>query len=206
MRLPLVGGSGKDSNRIALGAMRTLTPATAGRTYGEWVESVRTGRTAVTNGPLVRFSVDGNEFATAIKLEREGTIQLRAEVASVVEFDRLELVANGSVIASSRPTGDGILTANLDAEHVLSDGGWVAARCWGTGKPGLYPHVPTFAHTSPVFVEVAGQPLRRRPEAVAALRREVEAVRHWIETEGRFTVPRRKEHLLALCAAALERL
>jgi hypothetical protein len=66
--------------------------------------------------------------------------------------------------------------------------------------------VPAFAHTSPVWVEVGGRPVPRKPDSVATLRRQVEDVRHWIETEGRFTIPNRKEHLLSLCDAALGKL
>jgi len=63
-----------------------------------------------------------------------------------------------------------------------------------------------FAHTSPVWVEVGGRPVPTRPAAVAAFVREIGAVRHWVETEGRFTIPKRKEHLLSLCDAAAGKL
>jgi hypothetical protein len=206
VRLPLVGGSGKDSNRIALGGVRTLTPAGEVRAYTEWVEAVRAGRTTASNGPFLQLAVGDQLFPSRIAQEAPRPLRLRAEAASVVPFERLEVVANGAVLASARPSGDGILTATLEAEHPLPAGGWVAARCVGATKAALYPHVPTFAHTSPVWVEVAGQSRPPKPEAVALLRGDVEAVRHWVETEGRFTIPKRKEHLLSLCEAALGKL
>jgi hypothetical protein len=48
--IPLVGASGKDSNRTPLGAMRTY--ARCEGSYKSWVEAVKAGRTFITNGPL----------------------------------------------------------------------------------------------------------------------------------------------------------
>src|SRR5262249_32686031 len=185
--LPIVGGSGKDSNRTALGGVRTLTPGPSAKTYSEWVEQVRSGRTDATNGPYVRLTMDGQPFSTRISQPASTPIRIRAEAASVVPFEHLELIANGSVIASARAAGANVVSARLEWEHTFPGGGWVAARCWGTAKPGLYPQVPMFAHTSPVVVEVGGRTAPPKPEAVAALRREVDDVRHWVEVEGRFT-------------------
>jgi len=210
VQLPIVGGSGKDSNRVAIGGVRTLTLAESSRTYRDWINAVRHGQTVVTNAPFVQLSVAGRPFVSGIARETDAPLRVLAEAASVVPFERLEVIANGTVAASTKPTvrklpiAD-VWTATLDAELPLPDGGWVAARCWGTTKSDLYPHIPVFAHTSPFFVLNAGR-TTRAPEAVAALRREIEAVQHWIETEGRFSNPRRKEQLLSNCAAALGRL
>lgn len=201
IRLPIVGGSGKDSNRIALGGMRTLTPAEL-RSYSEWVECVRAGKTAASSGPRIRLTVDGHQFPTRIVHDPVRPLRLRAEAASLERFDQLELIVNGEVIASKPGDWRDVATAELEVEHSPTHGGWIAARCWSTRKSDLYTHVPVFAHTSPVWVEVADRSFPAKPPAVAALQREIAAVRHWVETEGRFTNPRRKEHLLSLCDAA----
>jgi hypothetical protein len=206
IRLPLVGGSGKDGNRIALGGVRTLTPAGEVKAYSDWVEHVRAGRTVATNGPFLRLTVNRELFPTRIKQSEAVPLRIRAEAESVVPFDRLEVIVNGSAVATAKRTGEEIASASVEAEVALPAGGWVAARCWGASKTELYPHVPAFAHTSPTFVDIAGTPPARRPEAVAALIREVDEVRHWVESGGRFTIPRRKEQLLALCDAATKTL
>ena len=186
VRLPLVGGSGKDSNRIALGGVRTLTPAgrdlcaNGSNTSGPAGRLPRTGRSCDSTRPCDGFT---------------------AEAASVVPFERLEIVANGKVIASAVTTIGDVTTATVSVEPD-SDGGWVAARCLGTAKSELYPHVPVFAHTSAVFVGSES----RQPAAVAALQRDIEGVRDWVESSGRFAIPKRKEALLALCDAALAQL
>jgi hypothetical protein len=202
LRLPLVGGSGKDGNRVVLGGVRTLTPGGDARSYSEWVEHVRAGQSVVTNGPFLRLAIDGQPFPSRVVRETDRPLPVRAESASVVPFDRMELIVNGSPVAAARADSGDVFTVALDAEVNLPAGGWVAARCWGQAKSDPYPHGPAFAHTSAAWVEVGGRPIPRKAEAVAALRRGVEGVRHWVEVEGRFTNPRRKDHLLALCDAA----
>src|SRR5262249_38259807 len=59
--VPLVAGSGKDSNRFVLGGMRTyarLQPLEE-FTYKNWIEAIRAGRIFITNGPLLSFTVNG---------------------------------------------------------------------------------------------------------------------------------------------------
>jgi hypothetical protein len=152
------------------------------------------------------LTANGEPWPTRISQPEPKPIRLRAEAASAIPFERLELIANGTPVAAAPATISDIFTAVLEVEHTLPLGGWLAARCWGAAKPDLYPHVPAFAHTSPLWIEVAGQPVPRVPAAVAALARDIDGVRHWIQREGRFTNTRRKAHLLELCDAAAEKL
>ncbi|MSR54139.1 MAG: hypothetical protein EXS09_12730 [Gemmataceae bacterium] len=195
IRLPVVGGSGKDSNRIALGGVRTLTPTGETRTYSEWIETVHAGRTIASNGPLLRWAIDGQPFRTSVATTNDDPVRFSAEMASNEPIERFEIIANGLVIASST-------SERIEVEHRLPEGGWLAARCWSTAKSRLYPHVPIFAHTSPIWVNAA----RRSPSAVNSLLREIEGVRQWIETTGRFAIAKRKEHLLSLCDGAERKL
>jgi hypothetical protein len=203
--VPAVGGSAKDSNRIALGGMRTyaLLDRDEPLTYRAWIEAVRQGRTFVTNGPLLRFSVNGMPPGARIDPE-PGTASLRIEAAaeSWEKFDKLQVVANGAVIAES-PASGSPYAARIEIEHRLPEGGWLAARCWAAQRGELYPHVPLFAHSSPVFVQTASGQYRRDVAAVRPLREQVLATRDWIEREGRFEKPRSREHLLALTDQAL---
>jgi len=195
IRLPLVGSSGKDSNRISLGGVRTLTPAGESRTYSEWIETVRAGKTIASNGPLLRWAINGQPFATKVTTSNDQPVRFSAELASSEPIERFEIIANGLVIASS-------ISDRIEVDHQLPVGGWLAARCWSTAKSRLYPHVPIFAHTSPAWVNSP----RWQSAAVASLLREIEAVRQWIEMTGRFTIDTRKSHLLSLCDAAEHKL
>lgn len=185
--IPLAGGSGKDSNKVALGAVRTYARLPAGEalTYRGWVEAVRAGRTVVTDGPFLTLEVGGRGPGETV--DEEGEVAARA----VGPAGAVELLRDGAVVGS----GDG------SAEAVLStaEPGWVAARYTRPGGVG-------FAHTSPVWLRPGGAALPRRPEAADRLARLVETTREWVETAGRFDHPRARQHLLDLCQAAAARL
>lgn len=180
--IPLIGASGKDSNRTPLGAVRTYARPDPGGPVGYvgWIEAVRAGHSVATAGPLLTLRVEGTRVVAAAR--------------SLARFDALELVADGVVTASApaRPDGPGF-TAELDT--TVESAGWAAARCLPTGGPG-------FAHASPVRLG----PSPGAAAAAAALRPLVEATREWAEVAGRFEIPRRKQALLDRCGEALARL
>ncbi len=188
-RVPLVGGSAKESNRTALGAMRTYAKPTPEKPG--WIEAVRAGRTFVTNGPLLKFAVERGVA--------------KASVESRVPFEKLEIVSNGRVLAVASGSG-GRTAAVLEFALDRAASGWVAARCIGAAEPALYPGGPVFAHTSPVELEGSTCPPAERPVAVRALRDCLATTRDWIETVGRFGTPKAKEHLMENCQRALETL
>lgn len=176
--IPLVGASAKDSNRTPLGTLRTYAKS-ADSGYKGWVEVVRTGRSFVTAGPLLTFTVDGGRAHVTAR--------------SLARFERVELVADGAVIAAAVPEDGSAFHAELGA--AVEGAGWVAARCLPTAGPG-------FAHTSPVRLG----PSPGAAEAAAQLRPLVEATGEWAEVAGRYTNPKRKQALLDRCTGAVESL
>lgn len=170
--VPLVGASGKESNRSALGAMRTYAPLDASP---DWIEAVRAGRTFITNGPLLKLAIAGD---TA-----------RATVESRLPYEKLELIRNGKVIAVCAPDPDFGASLTLP---IGDDGGWIAARCIGGAESRLYPGGPVFAHTSPIRL---GTP-RGDPSGIRHLRDCLDKTRSWIEAEGAFVASKSKAHLL----------
>lgn len=159
LRLPLVGGSAKDSNAVALGRVRTYACLGAGKelSYAEWIEAVRGGRTFVTNGPLLSLSVDGQGPGAVLRVGPGQRLTLKAEAQSAVPFQRLELLINGSVAASKEPSGDG-LAATVETDWLAEHSAWVAARCCEERR--LEDGQCISAQASPVYVEVAGRPFQ----------------------------------------------
>ncbi len=177
--VPLVGGSGKDSNKTALGAMRTYTKVTASEP--SWVAGVRAGRAVASSGPILDY------FTT------ESAIKIT--VRSLLPFDELSIVANGKVIGSTNAQHDSEANCyRAELNGTLPESGWVAVRC----------HAATgaFAHTSPVPVGT----LTRNPVAVAALRKLIDQTREWAEQHGRYENPKRRDQLLGRCAEAADKL
>jgi hypothetical protein len=198
VRLALVGGSGKDSNRVPCGGVRTFAELGPGEpfTYTNWVNAVRNGRTFATTGPLVSLTVGPAGPGETAELVEPGRLPVVAQAESRTPFDRLEVVANGEVIGSASPReNDGKWLAFVGIEHAPTESGWVAARVVGASA---------FAHTSPVRVRLAGHP--PRPASPAPLVARIERTREWAETAAHYTDEKWKRQLLANCAAAVAKL
>lgn len=112
--VPLVGASGKESNREQLGARRTyayLGPQQE-MTYAAWIEAIRAGRTFVSNGALLHFTIDGVVPGKEVVMKEEG-LKVHAEAQSRTPFD-LRLRHNGSTLAQGFATNGPPYKAALD--------------------------------------------------------------------------------------------
>lgn len=147
VRMPIVGGSAKDSNSTLLGQPRTYCHLHEGEelTYRAWIDAIRLGRTFATVGPLLRFQANDAEPGACLALEQARPVRLLAEIKSCVPFFRMDIVFNGEVIAETSQ-------ARLEVEWIVPGCGWLALRCWGAdGNPDC-PGRQLLAHTSPVYV------------------------------------------------------
>jgi len=145
--LPLIGGSGKVSNAVALGAVRTYVRIPAEDkihrvSYECWLKAL--GSSFVTRGPLLDFTVDGAGVPGGIGVsETSRTRQVRATARSLIPFERLEILCNGKLVAQVSPRADGIATIEQPCRFEATS--WLVARCWGRAGELL-------AHTSPALV------------------------------------------------------
>jgi hypothetical protein len=198
LQVPLVGASGKTSNRQALGGVRTYARLKAGDEFSlrTWLEAVRAGRTFVTNGPLIACTVNGQDPGSIIDLQTAAPAQVKVSAESAWPFDRLEIVVNGQVEAEIE-AGTNANTAMIETNVNLPNGGWIAARCRGSTP------LHDYAHTSPVYVRVAGRRPPIKAEAVRALTSDLEKTARWIEKQARSANESQREHLLSIVKEAL---
>jgi hypothetical protein len=209
LRVPLAGGSGKDNNGVLLGSMRTYARLQPGEefNYKNWIEAVRADRTFVSNGPLLSFGIDGREPGTTVQaLAGSPTVRVRAEARSVVPFDRLEVIANGKVIAETGAAGSPTTTV-LEADVPLPSSGWLAARCRGEHQLLHRPaNQRVFAHTSPVYVQEEGAPAAVDAGAVNRFVAELDRMLDWAAREARCENERQRERLAEVFRAARQEL
>ncbi len=160
-RLPLVGGTDKMSNEVPVGLYRTYARLAEGDefTYENWCNSVASGRTFLSGGPLIGMSVDGNAIGDTVRMSGPGTVEVDAWAESIFPIHRLEIVQAGKVVASTE-AAEG--TRRLEIKEKLQVDGhtWLAARCGGPEYYGPN-HIDAmnrgiFAHTSPVYVACGG--------------------------------------------------
>ncbi len=176
-----VGGTDKMAASTAVGTVRTYAkiPRDQEFTYQAWLDAVRAGRTFVTYGPLLEFSVNGRPAGTQMQMASGGgTVDMEWEASSVtLPMSKIELVVNGEI---------------RESQSIQSDpdsGQWrfkVDQSCWmAILIRGHYDDKPEIiaAHTSPVRVKVAGSDLFSAPDAMVTLD-QIEGALAYLDTVG----------------------
>jgi hypothetical protein len=180
-QLPTVGGTDKMAAVTAVGTVRTYAHLDPRHefTYKTWKETIRTGETFVTYGPLLEFLVDGHPMGSRIDLPAKGgTLNVTWQAASVtVPMSRVELVVNGET-RESQAVG-----------QFAASGSWsirVEKSCWLAllvrGHYADKPEVIT-AHSSSVMVMVEGSQLLAAADAVTILD-QIEGALVYLDTVG----------------------
>ena len=185
-RVPAAGGTDAMANYATLRGPVGLNRVYASVANGEWsseswLESLRTGRTFATNGPLLNFSVGGEAIGSTLRLERGQRVPFTARLHSIVPLEHAQVVCNGRVVRELA------LGAHRDALEVsgtlpVSASGWCLLRAFTTRAE--YPILDNFVYatTSPVYVSVRGERARSPEDA-----RYFEAwIDHVLETTGRY--------------------
>lgn len=173
-RTAAVGGEDSISSLHAtplVGSMRTYVRTRDGKlSMDGWFEGVRAGRAYVSSGPLLEFAVDGRGPGGDVELDEPGQVSVRVRVWSVVALDRAELVFNGQVVRSWEFSGDR-REMSIDERVAVPESGWFHLRVEGL-REDRWPMDTSYpqAFTNPVWVRVAGQPVRSAEAADYALR------------------------------------
>ena len=110
---------------------------------GSWLDAIRGGRTFVTNGPLVDFSVDGVDIGGDVSLRAPGEVRVRGSVRFDPDRDRVEaadLIVNGHALPlDGQLTTDGVQSVwHFDQLVRVERSSWLALRVEGD-KPNDQP-------------------------------------------------------------------
>ena len=153
-----------------IGRERFYTHVEGTLTYRKWLDGIERGRTFVSNGPLLEFTVNVRGLGEEVVLTQTGTVRIEGSVRfnpDRDEVEKMEVVANGQIIRSFRAS-EGASEIHCDFELPVEDAGWVALRASGT-KLGLRKPFSSLAHTAPVYVAVQGRPSRAEHQRAKAL-------------------------------------
>ncbi len=127
-------------------------------TYDKWIEGLAQGRTVVSRNAHNEFldlkANGASQPGDEIRLESAGPVKVRVEwKATQNDLGRIEVVQNGSVVASETaevaPGTPAVFETMVNFRH----SGWLAARRtdWQNGHR---------SHTGAVYVIVSGAPIR----------------------------------------------
>jgi hypothetical protein len=169
--------------------------------YTAWLEGFRRGQSFASNGPVAFVTVNGKLPGDEIRLEGPGQLDVRASVASQVPLDRIDLIVNGQVAHTVKPGAK----ETIEFTHSLpvKESVWIALRALGPRHRLILNDTAAYAHTSPVYVTVAGRPVRVADD-LRFYREWVERLIARADKNGRFATPERKAEVLALFRKGLE--
>jgi hypothetical protein len=152
------------------GIERTYAKVDGPVTPERWLEGFRAGRVFVTNGPLLRFTVNGQESGSELRVPRGTKLTIAASAAlnpDVDALDRLEVVVLGDVAGTVEARGRD--RVSLQQELVADRSLWVAVRALGRHQE---PALNTVGHSAPVYVVVDDEPTWKREEVPALVERQ----------------------------------
>jgi hypothetical protein len=158
-RLPASAGTDCFLNRIRSrlpGSDRAYVRIDGPFSYDAWVRGLKAGRSFVTNGPMLDFEAGGKGLGETVRLAKPGDLAVRGRAEAPLKLSRVEVVFNGTVVAAGKLDEAG-LAGDVEQSVKVEKSGWLSLRAYGAG--GLQ------AHTSPVYVEVAGSAAASREDA-----------------------------------------
>lgn len=148
--------------------------------------AIRGGRTIVTNGPWLTLDVNGHGPGAVLDLAGGDRLDIRARVHGE-GADHLTIVGPDGVMAAGDPASE------LRCETTL-DGGptWIAAVARGADHPNTL-DASVLAHTSPVYVDVAGRRVARAADARWCLEL-LDALEQFVGEHGHYDHATRAAH------------
>jgi dipeptidyl aminopeptidase/acylaminoacyl peptidase len=203
--LPVAAGSdaiaGYASSRGPVGRDRVYVRMPSGPfRVGAWLGGLRHGRTFATNGPLLRFTLGGQQVGGELKLPAVKTVRFTAQLRSIVPVDHLEVVCNGEV-ALKVPLNQARDASNAVGGLHLARSGWCLLRAWADKAEDLVLDDYPYATTSPIYVTVAGA-RPRSPKDAEYFKQWMERMQENVQASQAFRSEEQKAEVLKTIEAA----
>ncbi|MBS0204000.1 MAG: CehA/McbA family metallohydrolase [Planctomycetes bacterium] len=150
-------GTGAGVHPVPFGFGRVYVHVPGEFTYEKWRTNLLAGHSFVSTGPMLRLKFNDQEAGQTFQGTGTSGVNVTGVVESAMPLDRIEIIQNGNIVWSDTPAqtaSAGLVTTTLDQTISFDRSGWLIVRCFEA-----HPNKRIrFAHTAPVFVEVAGKP------------------------------------------------
>jgi len=212
-RIPAGAGTDAMTNfaslRGPLGLNRVFVKTGGPLGFDSFLSGLKAGRSMASNGPLVElalrprgqggpWSEPGDELALPAGSR---ALEARVSLRSIVPVDHLEIVGNGAVVASLPLAGERTELDTTVALPEASASAWYLARAWCERSRAPVLDFYPFGTTSPIYVTVAGAPVRSAADARYFLRW-IDRVRAAADAHPGWTNGAEKQAVLAQIAIA----
>lgn len=196
LRIAATAGTDKMFNTQVVGIPRTYVKVDGEFSYQGWIDGIRSGRTFVTTGPMLRFTVQDRPVGETVRTRKGERLSVRAEVHSYLPVEKIEVVQQGKVIAS-RDNPEKKTRVVLETAVPVQQSSWLAARAYSSQKLPYQSGIPVLAHTSPVYLEVDEAPLRS-PEDAAFFVKWIEESLEWLWSRANIPEEEQRQEMIDL--------
>ncbi|HEY1600176.1 MAG TPA: CehA/McbA family metallohydrolase [Pirellulales bacterium] len=185
---------------------RPITPT-------EWLDRLAAGKSFITNGPLLNFTVDGQAVGSTLDLAEPAEVAVYGRADGRMDFKRIEVVRNGRIVASAPSRREGNhFVAELHVSMAIDSPAWLTLRTPPppvADDPELQEPVAAnefgchlFAHSSPVYVQVGGRGVFDA-ETATGLLAEMQADKKKIDMRATLPTPKERQDVLAVYEEAI---
>ena len=156
--IPMAMSAGSDVmnnfyRTMAIGATRVYVKPEGPLTEQSFLKGLIKGRSFVSNGPQLVFSVNGKEVGEVVTTNKK-KVNWTLNTYSPVPYDKVEIFINGEVVWSTKSKDGNSLSYKGSVK--VPEGGWVTARV--TGSKSEWPVMDSYiyAESSPIWFNVIG--------------------------------------------------
>lgn len=197
-RCPISAGTDSFLNipvHLVPGAGRLYVKVNGPFSYEGWIEGYRAGRSFASNGPLLRFTVEGQDPGGELTSAGPREVTVEGSASSIVPMEALELVVNGQTVRRWAAGADP-MHARFSEKIVIDRSSWIALRVRGSGHRLAPNDREVYAHTSPVYVTVAGGKIASRDDARFFIE-QIDALIGKMDTRGNFERREQRDTIVA---------
>ncbi len=154
-----------------MGEVRTFVYTGETLDLDRWFDGLRTGRTFVSNGPALEFTVNGQLPGSEIEANGGGSVRVFARAwghEKVGLPQVLELVGNNGTLHEVRQNDDRSRELTLDMDVDVPHSTWLAVSTRCTNG--------AVAHSSPVYVLVDGRPTWSPTKCAQIVKEQLDAI------------------------------
>ena len=160
-----------------------------------WTAALQGGRTFISNGPALFLSVEGQGVGETVLCDVGSALTVTASWQSHYSVERVELLWNGTVVASRQVEGANAKAGELTVSFPAPSDGWLAARLSSHVRDSFFQ--PVFAHTSPTYV-ATGQRSPEQPQAAAFFDRAIDKALVWVNQRAKFRNDAQRREVVTL--------